>query len=196
MTDLEKLELTKFIKQEEADDDLLACTPPLCEESEANLANQWRNWTTKYKNIIQTEMAPNETEQLTSKYDDLSFISPTSCLVERLFSRAKLSLGQLRGTMTPLHLECVLYLLANSDLWNVELIATLVLAYRSNSKNTALIIVDEDKPQKKPRVEITNDVEIYASDSEEELEEESSADHKLSSNANEEEYEANEVCEL
>jgi hypothetical protein len=52
-------------------------------------------------------------------YSDLSWIPPTSSMVERLFSRAKLTLGHLRRAMTPDNLNMLLILLINGDLWDV-----------------------------------------------------------------------------
>jgi hypothetical protein len=42
----------------------------------------------------------------------------TTNIVERLFSRAKIVLSDLRNRMTPRHLEDVLYLRVNRNLWN------------------------------------------------------------------------------
>jgi hypothetical protein len=42
----------------------------------------------------------------------------TSNIVERLFSRAKLILSERRKSMSPYHLELLLFLRANQELWN------------------------------------------------------------------------------
>jgi hypothetical protein len=50
------------------------------------------------------------------KYCDLSFISPTSSIAERLFSKSKLFLGDLRRYILPQHLEFILLLAVNREL--------------------------------------------------------------------------------
>jgi len=54
-----------------------------------------------------------------SAYIDACFICPTSNIVERLFSRSKLTLASLRTRMTPENLENVVFLLYNETLWDV-----------------------------------------------------------------------------
>ena len=54
-----------------------------------------------------------------SEYEELSWIPSTSNIVERLFSRAKLTLGSLRQSMTADTLEMVLMLHINSTLWSM-----------------------------------------------------------------------------
>jgi hypothetical protein len=39
-------------------------------------------------------------------------------MAERLFSRARLTVGDLRKSMSPMHLEAVLYLVMNDKLWD------------------------------------------------------------------------------
>ena len=53
-----------------------------------------------------------------SRYRSLNHLLPTSNIVERLFSRAKLVMTDQRKSMTPYHLECVLFLRCNYFLWN------------------------------------------------------------------------------
>ena len=48
------------------------------------------------------------------------FLEPTSNRIERFFSAAGYSLGDLRQSITPLHLEEQLFLKANARMWNVE----------------------------------------------------------------------------
>ena len=53
-------------------------------------------------------------------YIDSCFIVATSCDIERLFSKAKLLLGNLRTRMHPKHLEALLILSVNRDRGDVE----------------------------------------------------------------------------
>lgn len=60
-------------------------------------------------------VAPSE-----SKYVNLAWIPPTTNHVERFFSRLKLVFSDRRKSLTPKHLEAVLYLLVNRNLWDVR----------------------------------------------------------------------------
>jgi hypothetical protein len=53
-----------------------------------------------------------------SAYRSVKYIYSTTNIVERLFSRAKIVLSDLRNRMTPRHLEDVLYLRGNRRFWN------------------------------------------------------------------------------
>jgi hypothetical protein len=57
-----------------------------------------------------------------STYIDASFVPATSVLAEREFSQSSLVFSELRQAMTPLHLECVLFLKHNSWLWESLLV--------------------------------------------------------------------------
>jgi hypothetical protein len=63
---------------------------------------------------------------LGSEFPDLSWIPPTSNMVERLFSRSKLTLGSLRHRMNPTNLELCMYLKANRELWNCQTIQDII----------------------------------------------------------------------
>ena len=54
---------------------------------------------------------------------DVNWIPCTSNICERLFSKAKLTLGHLRCSMSPYHLEQLLFLRCNKDLWNLQTVA-------------------------------------------------------------------------
>jgi hypothetical protein len=54
------------------------------------------------------------------KYRLTEHILPTTNIVERLFSRAKLALTDHRKQMTPRHLELLMFLRTNRSLWNAE----------------------------------------------------------------------------
>ncbi len=60
------------------------------------------------------------------KYVDVSYISGTSCIVERLFSRAKTTIRDLRSSMTKENLENILFLYANRQMWNIDTVNSVV----------------------------------------------------------------------
>ena len=53
-----------------------------------------------------------------SVYRSVKHVFSTTTIVERLFSRSKIVLSDLRNRMLPRHLEDVLYLRVNRHLWN------------------------------------------------------------------------------
>lgn len=61
-----------------------------------------------------------------SKFVDLSYIAPTSNVVERLFSSARLVLTDYRKAMTPYTFECVMFLKFNRKYWDLRLLGKLV----------------------------------------------------------------------
>ena len=56
--------------------------------------------------------------QVSSHYRCMNHINPTTNMCERLFSRARLIMSHLRQSMSPHHLEILLFLKANRTLWN------------------------------------------------------------------------------
>lgn len=62
----------------------------------------------------------------TGKYPDLSFICPTSNVVERLFSNAKFVFSDLRRSLLPRNLEMFLFLKLNRNLWDLGLVGKVV----------------------------------------------------------------------
>ena len=65
------------------------------------------------------------------EYIDTSFVSPTSNTVERLFNKVKLMNSDLRFSMTPEHLEQLLYLRMNSKFWNTELVMQILVQLKA-----------------------------------------------------------------
>ncbi len=61
-----------------------------------------------------------------NEYVDLSYVPPTSNVVERLFSAARLVLTDYRKSMTPYTFECIMFLKINRDYWDIDLVATIV----------------------------------------------------------------------
>lgn len=62
-----------------------------------------------------------------SNYRCMNHVSPTSAVVERLFSRAKLVMTDQRRCMDPSTLEAILMLRFNRDMWDIYLLDSLVL---------------------------------------------------------------------
>ena len=63
--------------------------------------------TTNYSEVVQV-----------SKYRSLNHLSPTSNIVDRLFSRAKLFMTDQRKLMAPYRLGILLFLRSNKSLWS------------------------------------------------------------------------------
>lgn len=57
-----------------------------------------------------------------SRYRPMSHVSPTSNICERLFSTAKIIMRPHRKHMSPFHLEMLLFLRCNKELWNETLV--------------------------------------------------------------------------
>lgn len=57
---------------------------------------------------------------------NLEFIPPTSNVVERLFSSARLVLTDYRKSMSPYTFECVMFLKFNSSLWDISTVSKVV----------------------------------------------------------------------
>lgn len=85
--------------------------PPVVAEPETELS-----YAEKALQAYKTQrVAPSE-----SKYINLAWIPPTTNHVERFFSRLKLVFSDRRKSLTPKHLEAVLYLLVNRNLWDAR----------------------------------------------------------------------------
>jgi hypothetical protein len=61
-----------------------------------------------------------------ARFQDLSFIQPTSNIVERLFSKARLILTDYRKSMSPYTFECLIFLGNNRDLWDMSTVANVI----------------------------------------------------------------------
>jgi hypothetical protein len=73
---------------------------------------------------------------------DVHHILPTSNVVERLFSRAKLIKTDHRKTMTAAHLDAVLFLRYNRGRWNEQTIQGLL-----DEKQAAVIELEEEEEE-------------------------------------------------
>jgi len=70
----------------------------------------------------ETVNAVKKRRRLESAYDDLNFIPSTSVLPEQLFSQTGYLLSDRRTSMLPMHLESLLYLWYNKDLWDIHVV--------------------------------------------------------------------------
>jgi len=64
--------------------------------------------------------------KITSEYTNLDWIPPTSNVVERLFSLARLTFTDYRKATLPENLESTLFLKINADLWDIQTLASLM----------------------------------------------------------------------
>ena len=78
------------------------------------------------KELSFAERAMKVLKESPKNYKSVSFISPTSNAVERLFSTAKFVFSDLRRSLLPRNLEMLLFLKSNRDLWDLELVAKVV----------------------------------------------------------------------
>jgi hypothetical protein len=80
------------------------------------------NLTLAQKTLKRAKHEQERKRVVTDPYGDLSWIPHTSNVCERLFSKAKSTLGYLRRSMTPLHFEQLIMLKANRHLWNANVV--------------------------------------------------------------------------
>ena len=64
--------------------------------------------------------------KVTTKFVSLEHIPPTSNIVERLFSAARLVLTDYRKSMDPYTFECLMFLKVNRSKWDINLVSKLV----------------------------------------------------------------------
>jgi hypothetical protein len=80
-------------------------------------------------NLAQKAMR-NKRRKLKTMHDfnfiNLEFIPPTSNIVERLFSSARLVLTDYRKSMSPYTFECVMFLKFNASLWDINTVSKIV----------------------------------------------------------------------
>ena len=76
-----------------------------------------------------------------SKYMNLTFIKPDTCVVERLFSLTNKVWVEGRKSMTPAHTELLLLLKCNRDLWDSKLV------YKCRSNPRLRPVVSEEEVQ-------------------------------------------------
>lgn len=73
-----------------------------------------------------------------SNYPNLGFIPPSSNLVERFFSQAKLIVTDRRNRLSPFSLEMILYLKFNSSFWTPRLLQTVYNGVQEIEKSERL----------------------------------------------------------
>ena len=74
-----------------------------------------------------------------SRHINTSFLLPTSCVVERLFSQAKRVCSPHRRSLHTKTLEALLFLNQNRELWNVAMVAVIV-----NERDEEVLAVAEE----------------------------------------------------
>jgi hypothetical protein len=82
---------------------------------------------------------------LASSYINLEWIPPTSDVVERFFSKAKLTLTDLRKGMNPSTLESVLFLKVHMQLWSTSAYVTRAMNALPTALPNAPILIDSDQ---------------------------------------------------
>ena len=73
-----------------------------------------------------TLLKKRKIEKAGSQNMNVKFILPTSNLVERFFSSATYSFGDLRQSLLPMNLEMQLFLKINQRFWNEQIVASIV----------------------------------------------------------------------
>lgn len=88
-------------------------------------------------NFAQRILKKRRTSKTTEEgdYIDLSFIPPTSNVVERLFSAGKLILRDQRASLSPYVFEMLLFLKVNRDWWNVQTLHKLMHSTEAGASN-------------------------------------------------------------
>jgi hypothetical protein len=76
--------------------------------------------------FLELRHTPKNEDQIHQAYEGFMAVPCTSNICERLFSRSKLVIGSLRQSLTPEHVESILYLLCNRDLWNCATIQSIL----------------------------------------------------------------------
>jgi hypothetical protein len=74
-----------------------------------------------------TAEAASQSPTTSSPYEDLSWIPCTSNCVERLFSVGRINLPYNRKSLSPEHVNMILMLKANRDLWDAHVMSDLVV---------------------------------------------------------------------
>ena len=76
--------------------------------------------------LVQKALKNKRRKVVHGEYLNLNFVPPTSNVVERLFSNARLVLTDYRKSMTPYTFECVMFLKINRNFWDLDLVAKIV----------------------------------------------------------------------
>jgi hypothetical protein len=84
-------------------------------------------WTAEVAKELDEELHKRQRKTL---YRPVNHISPTTAVVERLFSRAGLIMTPSRRSMDPSTLETLLMLITNKDMWNVHTVDEAITRFR------------------------------------------------------------------
>lgn len=76
--------------------------------------------------LVQRALKNKKRKVIYNEYSSLNYVPPTSNIVERLFSNARLILTDYRKSMSPYTLECVMFLKFNRNYWDLDLVAKIV----------------------------------------------------------------------
>ena len=96
--------------------------------SNDNSDNEDYNSPTKFMARLKAgDKRPREEDFLQSNYiSNLNWITPTTCEVERLFSKCKNVMTASRRRMTPRIFEAIVFLKENHEWWNINLVQDMV----------------------------------------------------------------------
>jgi hypothetical protein len=103
-------------------------------------------------------------KQRTDSYMCVNHVLPTSNIVERLFSGAKLVYSDLRSSLTPEHLEMVLYLQHNREYWGLEDIERLRCRKRRGGLVDLVTILGIENPADESNVVDQQVIELFEED--------------------------------
>ena len=102
--------------------DFEAAIIKIINDSENELSDNEKEAAILLKNFLKKR----KIEKAGSQYMNVKFILPTSNLVERFFSSATYSFGDLRQSLLPMNLEMQLFLKINQRFWNEQIVASIV----------------------------------------------------------------------
>ena len=96
--------------------------------------------------VLNSAEASRRVEGTTKRlsYCSSKHVSATSNVCERLFSRAKLIARDHRKHMSPYHMELLLFLRYNHDLWDAGLIKQLLCEAPANEADNDIQIDDDE----------------------------------------------------
>jgi len=114
-----------FKVQSEQLDDILEeekeLLEPFLQRTIPNLASP-----TKHTSLSAQALSRIKRRKVATKFVSLEHIPPTSNIVERLFSAARIILTDYRKSMDPYTFECLMFLKVNRSKWDINLVSKLV----------------------------------------------------------------------
>ena len=135
----------------------------LAPNAEEDAGGEEENFTEMIARLEEEAKAP----KTKSRYRSLAHISPTSVVVERLFSRAKLIMTPHRRHMDPSTLEMLLLLRYNKDLWDPFTVDAVKAAFIAEREARKRAREEQLKAREEAvRVRLEQEAKIAAEDSE------------------------------